>query len=61
MFLQFPEAQTCADFDEDLAEEAAEIMEAIWGLREVWKILFPSHPQSPPASVRTNPPQSGPL
>ena len=47
-FLQFPEAQTCADFDEDLAEEAAEIMKALGELREGWKILFPSYPQSPP-------------
>ena len=61
-FLQFPEAQTCADFDEDLAEEAAEIMEALGELREAWTILFLSHPQSPPpASVRTNPLRSGPL
>jgi len=42
MFLQLPEAQMYANFDEDLAEEAPEITEAIGG------ILFPSHPQSPP-------------
>jgi len=29
MFLQLPEAQTFANFDEDLAEEAPEITEAI--------------------------------
>ena len=46
--LQLPEAQTYAYSDEDLAEEAPEIMEALRELREVWKSPFPSHPQSPP-------------
>jgi len=50
-FLQLPEARMYADFDEDLAEEAAESIEALGELQEAWKILLPSHPQSP-VSVR---------
>jgi len=50
MFLQLPEAQTYAKFDEDLAEEAPEITEVIGG------ILFPSHPQSPPRPFASDSP-----
>ena len=45
-FLQSPEARTHDDFDEDLAEEASEIMEALRGLRGVLAVLFPSHRRS---------------
>jgi len=41
-FLQTPEARTYPDFDEDLAEEAPEIIEALGELQEVRKSLFPS-------------------
>jgi aminoglycoside phosphotransferase len=45
-FLQSPEARAYDDFDEDLAEEASEIMEA-WGeLQGVRATLFPSHLRS---------------
>lgn len=46
-FLQLPEARTCAGFDEDLAEDAPEIIEALEMFQEAWKTLFPSHPHTP--------------
>ena len=46
-FLQSPEARTLDDFDEDLAEDAPEILEALRELQEVWATLFPSHPRGP--------------
>ena len=42
-----PETQTYADFNEDLTEEALEIMEVLGELREAWKIFFPSHQTDP--------------
>jgi aminoglycoside phosphotransferase len=44
-FLQLPDARTHDDFDEDLAEEAPEILEALTELQEAWKTLFPSRPR----------------
>jgi aminoglycoside phosphotransferase (APT) family kinase protein len=49
-FLQSPDAQTHDDFDEDLAEEASAILEALRELQEVWETLFPSRPQALPSS-----------
>ena len=48
VFLQSPEARTHSDFDEDVADDAPEILEALGELREVWAVLFPSHPRVPP-------------
>ena len=47
-FLQLPEARTHDDFDEDVAEDAPEILEALRELREAWAVLFPSRPRVPP-------------
>ena len=44
-FLQLPDAQTHADFGVGLAAGAAEFMEALGELREVWETIFPSHPR----------------
>ena len=46
-FLQSPETRTHEDFDEKVAEEAPEILEASGGLQELQKRLFPSRPQVP--------------
>ena len=46
-FLQLPQARMYAGFDEDLAEDAPEIIEALGMFREAWKTLFPSHPRTP--------------
>jgi aminoglycoside phosphotransferase len=45
-FLQSPGARTYDDFDEDLAEEAPEIMEAWRELQRVRATFFPSHLRS---------------
>ena len=47
MSLRLSEAQTYVNFDEDLGEEVAGVKETPGELREAWKTLFPSHPQSP--------------
>ena len=47
-FLQSPEAQTHADFDEDVAEDAPVILEALEELHGVWETIFPSRPRVPP-------------
>ena len=36
-FVRLPEAQMYANFDEDLAKEAKEIMEALGELQEAWR------------------------
>jgi len=44
-FLQSPEARTHDDFDEDVAEDAPEILEALRDLRKVWATLFRPRPR----------------
>ena len=46
-YLQSPEARTHNDFDEDVAEDTPEILEALGEFWDVWATLFPSRPRHP--------------
>jgi len=47
-YLQSPDTRAHDDFDEDVAKEAPEILEALRELQEIWRALFPSRPRVPP-------------